>query len=293
MPETEPHGVSLIALAILTVVALWTRLYKINWNDHVVWDEAHFGKFAGYYIKRSFYTDVHPPLGKMLNGLAGLVAGFNGKWDFESGAQYPPEVKYGVMRFFNAMFGAMVTPLAYLTGIELGFTPANAVLLGVMTITDIAYCVISRFILLDSMLLFFTALAIYCLTVFRTYQKYDPLSLEWYFWLGLSGISIGLVVSVKWVGLFAIALVGLHTIEDLWEALGNLKLSKEKQFTHWTARIICLILIPISVYMLVFAAHFQILNMSGPGDAGMSSLFQAGLQGNNFAANPLSKILLI
>jgi hypothetical protein len=37
-----PEGSWLMCL-ILTGFALWTRLYKINWNDHVVWDEAHFG----------------------------------------------------------------------------------------------------------------------------------------------------------------------------------------------------------------------------------------------------------
>jgi hypothetical protein len=37
-----PEGSVLICLG-LTLIALWTRLYKINWNDHVVWDEAHFG----------------------------------------------------------------------------------------------------------------------------------------------------------------------------------------------------------------------------------------------------------
>ena len=37
-----PEGSWLICL-ILTGFALWTRLYKINWNNHVVWDEAHFG----------------------------------------------------------------------------------------------------------------------------------------------------------------------------------------------------------------------------------------------------------
>jgi dolichyl-phosphate-mannose-protein mannosyltransferase len=188
-----PQG-SMLACVLLTLVALWTRLYKINLNDHVVWDEAHFGKFAGHYIKRRFYFDVHPPLGKMLNALAGFIAGFNGNYEFESGSKYPDEVKYGVMRVFNGLFGAMVTPLAYWTGIHLKLSNEGAILLAIMTITDIAYCTISRFILLDSMLLFFTCLAIYCLSVFRSYQVASPFSPEWFIWMAASGASLGLVV---------------------------------------------------------------------------------------------------
>ena len=41
------------------------------------------------------------------------------------------------------------------------------------------------------------------------------------------------------------------------------------------------------VYMLTFKMHFLVLNHSGPGDAQMSSLFQANLEGNAFAQNPL------
>jgi dolichyl-phosphate-mannose--protein O-mannosyl transferase len=41
--------------------------------------------------------------------------------------------------------------------------------------------------------------------------------------------------------------------------------------------------------MLSFKIHFMILNHSGPGDAQMSSLFQANLVGNDFAKNPLGK----
>lgn len=38
-----------LAPALLTVVALWTHLYRIGEAQYVVWDEAHFGKFSNYY----------------------------------------------------------------------------------------------------------------------------------------------------------------------------------------------------------------------------------------------------
>lgn len=59
---------------------------------------------------------------------------------------------------------------------------------------------------------------------------------------------------------------------------------------HWIARGVCLIFIPLMVYMASFKIHFLILNHSGPGDAQMSSLFQANLIGNDFAQNPLGNV---
>lgn len=97
------------------------------------------------------------------------------------------------------------------------------------------------------------------------------------------------VFSVKWVGLFAVALVGLYTIEDLWDMLGDIQMPKMTYAKHWLARIVFLIILPISIYMICFALHFAILYKSGPGDAQMSSLFQANLQGNSFEKNPLGR----
>jgi dolichyl-phosphate-mannose-protein mannosyltransferase len=65
-------------------------------------------------------------------------------------------------------------------------------------------------------------------------------------------------------------------------------MSLKEWFRHFTARAICLIIIPITIYMLSFKAHFMILNRSGPGDAQMSSLFQANLIGSELLNNPLN-----
>jgi dolichyl-phosphate-mannose-protein mannosyltransferase len=48
-----------------------------------VFDEVHFA-FAGQYIRREYYFDVHPPFAKMLNGLAGWWVGFDGDFGFEN-----------------------------------------------------------------------------------------------------------------------------------------------------------------------------------------------------------------
>lgn len=159
----------------------------------------------------------------MLVGLSGLLAGFNGSFDFPSGATYPEHVPYKAMRIMMAMPGIAMVPLAWGTAVELGFTWYGRHIVTLMVLCDLAWMVISRFVLLDSMLLFFTFTTVYCLAVFHNQQRW-AFSLDWWAWLTLTGISIGCVISVKWVGFFATALVGLYTIEDLWSKFGDLKM---------------------------------------------------------------------
>ncbi|KAI0345390.1 glycosyltransferase family 39 protein [Trametopsis cervina] len=271
---------------IYTLLSCWTRFHKIGKSPVVVWDEAHFGKFGSHYLKREFYFDVHPPLGKMLVGLAGLLSGYDGSFEFKSGEKYPENVPYVAMRVMMAMFGVAMVPLGWYTAVELGMSWRACHLVALMVLLDVGWLVISRFILLDSMLLFFTFTTVFCMTKFHN-QQYQSFSFDWWLWLSMTGLSIGCVTSVKWVGLFVTTLVGLYTIEDLWEKFGDVKMSVRDQARHWGARIACLIVLPILVYMASFKIHFLILNHSGPGDAQMSSLFQANLVGNSFATAPL------
>lgn len=116
---------------------------------------------------------------------------------------------------------------------------------------------------------------------------FSSFSSQWWTWLLLTGASLGCVLSVKWVGLFAVALVGLYTLEDLWDMWGDVSMPKKTYLNHWLARIVGLILVPFSIYVFSFVLHFKLLYKSGPGDAQMSSLFQANLEGNSMIDNPL------
>lgn len=272
--EWEP----VYAPIIFTALAFFTRLWKIGLSNIVTWDEAHFGKFGSHYLQREFYFDVHPPLGKMLVGLSGYLAGYNGSFEFKSGETYPAELNYTFMRQFNATFGALCVPLAYYTAKELNFRKPTVWFVTMMVLFENSYTTISRFILLDSMLLFFTFTTVFCWAKWHSLQN-KSFTPEWAFWLTMSGFSIGCVCSVKWVGMFGTALFGLYTIEDLWNKFGDLKMPKTTLAGHVGARVFGLIVIPMIVYLFSFYLHFLILENSGPGDAQMSSLFQANLRG--------------
>ncbi|KAM4060619.1 dolichyl-phosphate-mannose-protein mannosyltransferase [Hirsutella rhossiliensis] len=268
----------IFAPLLFTALAFVTRLWKIGISDIVTWDEAHFGKFGSYYIKHEYYFDVHPPLGKMLVGLSGVLAGYNGSFEFKSGEKYPEDVNFAFMRAFNAFFGIVCIPMAYYTARELHLRRPAVWLVTLMVLCENSYTTISRFILLDSMLLCGTVATVFCWAKFHN-QRHSSFEPEWFFWLFMTGLSIGCVCSVKLVGLFVTALVGLYTVEDLWRKFGDTKMPITTLGAHVVTRVVGLIVVPFLIYLLSFALHFAILDKTGPGDAQMSSLFQANLKG--------------
>lgn len=58
----------------------------------------------------------------MLVGLAGLLSGYDGSFEFKSGAEYPDTVPYVAMRVMLAMFGVLMVPLGWYTAVELGMS---------------------------------------------------------------------------------------------------------------------------------------------------------------------------
>jgi len=260
-------------------------------------DEVHFGKFASYYLRRTFYFDVHPPLGRLIVALVSYLVGYDGHFDFENiGDSYiDNKVPYIKLRSGIALFGALIPPVVFLIMKNMKFSLPTAILVAALTIFDNGLVTQSRLILLDNMLLLFCFCTVLFWVKFWNERK-NPFTPKWWINLALSGVFLGCTLGVKLVGLLVIALIGIATLVDLWRLLDiNRKpqaLSMTRFWQHFGARALCLIVIPISLYLSFFVVHFHILKYSGPGDGFMSPRFQRSLQGSEIVKLSVGKFFL-
>ncbi|KAJ3092386.1 hypothetical protein HK102_007992 [Quaeritorhiza haematococci] len=265
----------------LTFLACFVRLFRITYPSEVVFDEVHFGGFGSKYIKGQFFMDVHPPLGKLLIAAAGVVAGYDGSFSFkEIGMDYlESKVPYVSMRLLPGVLGVLLVPMAYITMRNMGCSNRSSILAALLITFENGFATQSRLILLDAILVFFTALTMMMWTDFLSVQD-APFTFTWWYPLIMTGVSLGLAASVKWVGLFIIATIGVSTLKNLWDLLGDLKVTPKTFGKHFLARAFSLILIPLTVYALLFQLHFMVLSNTGSGSGFMSPEFQATLKGN-------------
>ncbi|ALC48451.1 tw [Drosophila busckii] len=238
-----------LSLCVVFLITFGTRFYKVTEPDHICWDETHFGKMGSWYINRTFFFDVHPPLGKMLIGLSGYLTGYNGTFPFEKPGDKYNETRYQGMRYVSYNVGLLT---------------------------------LNQYILLDPILLFFMMGSVWGMVKISKHTLAGgSYSLRWWLWLLLTGTMLSCTISVKFVGLFVVLLVGLHTASELWLILGDLRQPIVETFKQIASRALTLILWPILLYIVFFYIHLRVLNRSGNGDGFYSSAFQSRLIGNS------------
>uniref|UniRef100_A0A8C5QPT1 Protein O-mannosyl-transferase 1 n=1 Tax=Leptobrachium leishanense TaxID=445787 RepID=A0A8C5QPT1_9ANUR len=234
-----------LLLVALTALGLLSRLWSLSHPPAVVFDEVYYGQFISLYMKRVFFLDDSgPPLGHLLLALGGYLAGFDGNFMWNRiGAEYSSNVPVWSLRLFPAVSGALCVPLAYQIVVELGFSARAGLVAAILLLFGNALITQSRFVLLESALIFFILLA------FLSYLTFSP-SLR----AGGSGcFSPG--------------------------ASDVLSLSNMSLLSHLLARGLALVLVPAALYLGMFYIHLAVLIRSGPHDHIMSSAFQASLEG--------------
>ncbi|XP_071525316.1 protein O-mannosyl-transferase 2-like [Panulirus ornatus] len=263
---------------VFLVAAVASRLHYITMPYKVVWDEAHFGKMVGWYINRTFFTDVHPPGGKILLALFGYFGGYNGSHSFIS-PNTPYDGFHGIMpmRVGCALLGAGLVPLAFhIVWTLTRSLPASAFASALITF-EVGTITLSKFILLDPLLFFFILASFHGLCLMHS-VAHRSFSREWWGSLLYTGVMLGFVMSIKFVGLFVVLVVGLYTALDLWNKLGDLHCPLVNVLKHLVAYILCLIILPATIYITVFFIHDQLLVRAKSIHAAEEGIFSPGFQ---------------
>ncbi|KAJ1992710.1 Protein O-mannosyltransferase 2 [Coemansia umbellata] len=180
-----------LPLLLLTLVAFLLRVYKINRDPRVVWDETHFGRFASNYLAHTFYLDVHPPLAKLLITLMFRLLGYSGLFDFASGHAYPSNVPIRAMRIVQAAIGSLLVPSTYYLCRCLEMPLDASWLASVFVAFDNALVGISRIVVLDSMLLLANSLVVLALVRLLAFDKRSVAA--WVIRLLVLGLALGVV----------------------------------------------------------------------------------------------------
>lgn len=244
-----------------------------------MWDETHFGKFGSWYINRTFFFDVHPPLGKMLIGAFGYLSGYDGAFPFIKPGDKYENVSYIGMRVSCTAMGAALVPFSFITVWEMTHALPAATFGAALILADGGLLTLSQYILLDPLLLFFIMASVTAAAKFNS-QRDKPFSVGWWSWLIVTGVMLSGSVSVKFVGVFVVLYVGCHTIAQLWEIYGDLAVPLALVIKHFLSRALGLIVVPTALYLFYFYIHLAVLNKSGNGDGFYSSAFQSQLEGN-------------
>ncbi|MBW0513627.1 hypothetical protein O181_053342 [Austropuccinia psidii MF-1] len=279
---TEYHSQDLICMLLIGLTAALVRFRNIGHPSSVVFDEVHFGKFVSHYLNREYFFDVHPPLAKLLLALQGWLIGFKGNFAFENiGDSYVDQaVPYVGLRAFSAILGSAIPVLIYAIMKESGYPSFIGLVSASLIVFDNAQILHSRLILLDAPLILFMTCSLFSYIKFYK-MRYHEFTKPWWKWLILTGLSLSLTISCKFVGLFTFMSVGIAVAVDLWDILDIRRgHTLDHVGRHLVARIMSLVVFPFIIYLFWFWLHFAILTHSGTGDDFMSSAFQETLIGS-------------
>lgn len=224
----------------MTLLAFFTRLYRIGQSNIVTWDEAQyrslqlcprvqppanhfsFGKFGSHYLKREFYFDVSShPLSiwncdvdvdrcihrwercwlvflDILLATTDLLSSNRERFIPKSSTMSSCVFSTRFSEFFvfpwcstlpehsssQTKLSISLPSWSFVVSTRIKYLEAD--------VLENSYATISRFILLDSMLLFFTATTMFCLAKFHQHRReeFEPM---WWIWLCATGASIGCV----------------------------------------------------------------------------------------------------
>lgn len=110
---------------------------------------------GSWYINRTFFFDVHPPLGKvctyfilkitlnvvqMLIGLSGYLTGYDGTFPFDKPGDKYGNTSYVGMRTFCAALGASIVPASFMIVDQMTGSPTAGLFASALILFGTCFC---------------------------------------------------------------------------------------------------------------------------------------------------------
>ena len=159
----------LMLLVFITFISLITRLWTIAIPDSITFDEFYFGNFTNFYIKRTYFHDIHPPFAKLIMAFIAYLTGYNGNINFGNNPKFPyyeNEINYVSLRITPAIFQSFCFPLIYAALRCFGFHTFTSLTASLTLIFEPSFIPEAKFILSDGILHFFSCLNIFAVSIY-------------------------------------------------------------------------------------------------------------------------------
>lgn len=230
--------------AIIIAMSLLTHLLFFGEPREIVFDEVYMGDFVSSYSQSRSYFDIHPPLAKLISHYIGSAFGISyDNIDFSLiGNGISSEIIY--LRVLPLIAGILLPLIVYFICRRLGMSAIASLLVGILMCFENSLIVQSRYILFDSVLLFFgfSSILMYLLYIKDESKRSFVL---------YSAILAACAFSIKWTGLAYPLLIILYEI------------IRTRNFKKIASFVATYLFIGIFIYASAFALHFSFTPIDG------------------------------
>ncbi|EAX94193.1 Dolichyl-phosphate-mannose-protein mannosyltransferase, putative [Trichomonas vaginalis G3] len=181
-----------IAVVFFIFVGVFLRAFRIYYPNTPVFDEVHFGTYINNYMKGTYFTDIHPPLPKLIMAFFAYLGNYNGDIDFkklqETKAEFPT-FEYATLRLVPAVLSGLVPVFTFLTVKFAHLSSFSAFTCACFASLDQLLITESRLYVTDGILHLFSIIAIFSIFVYENYPSIVTLIAQ--------SLCIGLAISSK------------------------------------------------------------------------------------------------
>jgi dolichyl-phosphate-mannose-protein mannosyltransferase len=261
----------MIPILVLAMSAI-THFIHFGKPASVVFDEVFYGNFASSYWQGSYFFDLHPPFVKLLYAFVGKIFDLDQFIvDWSSIGNSIPISVIG-LRVLPMVAGLLLPLVIYAICRRLNFSKTASFVASTLVVLENSLIVQSRYILPDIIMLFFGFTAI--LLYLEYLKRLGMPARSWFF--ALSTLFAGVALSIKWTGVtFLFLIIIMEMVRLYYDSTKFISFIKKI-----SVFIFQYLLISATIYISLFAIHFEVLPDSGKGDVFMSQRFQKTLVGN-------------